>query len=82
MVSHSLDETKAKVEVPYLLFAFGLCKYNLEPNLVLWVCISEARVRVVWNDIVGIFVEPFRILLVKRASLNLHTSSNLRIPLL
>ena len=46
IVSQSLDDTKAKAEVPSLLFAFGLWKFNLEANLILWVCISEDRVRV------------------------------------
>ena len=42
-------------------------------------CISEARVRDLWN-IVEMFVEPFRILCAKRATLSLYTFSNLRIP--
>ena len=42
------------------------------------VCISEARVRDLWN-IVEMFVEPFRILCVKKATLSLYTFSNLRI---
>ena len=33
---------------------------NLETNLVLWICISEARIMVLWN-IVGMIVDPFRI---------------------
>ena len=40
-------------------------------------CISEARVRDLWN-IVEIFVEPYRILCIKRATLSLYTFSNLR----
>ena len=51
----------------------------MEANLVLWVCISEAQERVLWN-VVGMFVVPFRILCVKRAALKLYTFSNLRIP--
>ena len=35
-------------------------------------CISEARVRDLWN-IVEMFVEPFRILCAKRATLSLYT---------
>ena len=34
---------------------------------------------VLWK-IVEMFVEPFKILFVKRATLNLYTFSNLRIP--
>ena len=52
---------------------------NLEANLVLWVCILEAQGRGLWN-IIELFVEPCRILCVKRATLNLYTFSNLRIP--
>ena len=33
---------------------------NLETNLVLWICISEAPIMVLWN-IVGMIVDPFRI---------------------
>ena len=36
-------------------------------------CISEARVRDLWN-IVEMFVEPFRILCVKRATLSLFAN--------
>ena len=40
IVSQSLVETKTNVEVPQ-----RLANLSLEANLVLWVCISEARVR-------------------------------------
>ena len=45
------------------------CSYCLllEAILVLWVYISEAGVRILWN-IVGMLVEPFSILCVKRAT--------------
>ena len=59
--------TKRESSGPLITICFWSTKLNFEANLVLRVCISKARVRVLWN-IVGMFVEPFIILYLKRAT--------------